>query len=400
MWSAAYINTPILQDSFSNGTIQPDSRIYFLHDANWDTTAVVGYDAASGTWNVVQRYVYSPYGSLTILNADFSTPPSGTVPMTDYLYQGMSLDPVTGLYYERNRNYSPSLGVWTSGEPFRVIGASRWVAGDVDARRRSEAVSGGRHTEGCQRGRCGACGPPFASPRRRELSAYHLVEIRPRSVLLGGSQNSSRREVSNTRTGSLDPLQYINGANTYQFVGSDPVGMVDAEGWASGVLPTGQVIPATAPGSAPGSGKVVVGASTSPVRIAPGVTGSGGATATVTTGGNVTGKATVTVTTNVGNGTTVTAKATAKVTGKIAGNPGMPNLSVGAKCQVNSSLGGLPFDVYIGGKTYNLGSPSALSGATVTAGVSTDNQSGLNVGITATENMAGVGEFFLLLTGN
>ena len=44
------------------------------HDANWDTTALVGYDAASGTWNLVQRYVYSPYGSLTILNADFSTP--------------------------------------------------------------------------------------------------------------------------------------------------------------------------------------------------------------------------------------------------------------------------------------------------------------------------------------
>jgi RHS repeat-associated protein len=113
-----------------------------LHDANWDTTAVVGYDATSGIWNVVQRYVYSPYGSLTILNADFSTPPSGTQPMTDYLYQGMSLDPVTGLYYERNRNYSPSLGVWTS----------------------------------------------------------------------------------------QDPLRYVNGANTYQFVGSSPVGMVDPEG--------------------------------------------------------------------------------------------------------------------------------------------------------------------------
>ena len=142
VWSAAYINAPILQDSFSNGTIQPDSRIYFLHDANWDTTAVVGYDATSGTWNVVQRYVYSPYGSLTILNPDFSTPAAGTQPMTDHLYQGMSLDPVTGLYYERNRNYSPSLGVWTS----------------------------------------------------------------------------------------QDPLQYVNGANTYQFVGSSPVGMVDAEG--------------------------------------------------------------------------------------------------------------------------------------------------------------------------
>ena len=41
---------------------------------------------------------------------------------------------------------------------------------------------------------------------------------------------SGRRGASITRTGSLHPLQYINGANTYQFVGSDPVGMVDAGG--------------------------------------------------------------------------------------------------------------------------------------------------------------------------
>jgi RHS repeat-associated protein len=138
VWSAAYINAPILQDSFSNGTIQPDSRIYFLHDANWDTTAVVGYDAATQSWGVVQRYVYSPYGSLTILKADFSTPPSGTVPMTDYLYQGMSLDPVTGLYYERFRDYSPSLGVWVSQDPAGYInGANTYqfeVNGPLDSR--------------------------------------------------------------------------------------------------------------------------------------------------------------------------------------------------------------------------------------------------------------------------
>ena len=158
-----------------------------------------------------------------------------TQPISDCLYQGMSLDPVTGLYYERNRNYSPSPGVWTSGEPFRVIGASRWAAGNADARRQTEAVSEERHTEGCQRSRCDAWGPPsgglpFTSPRRRGFSAYRLAEISPRSAFLGGSQNSSRREIPTTRTGSLHPLQYINGANTYQFMGSDPVGMVDAEG--------------------------------------------------------------------------------------------------------------------------------------------------------------------------
>ncbi len=65
-----------------------------------------------------------------------------TQPLVNNLYQGMALDAVTGLYYERNRNYSPTLGRWTS----------------------------------------------------------------------------------------QDPLGYINGANTYQFVGSDPVGRADPGG--------------------------------------------------------------------------------------------------------------------------------------------------------------------------
>ena len=44
---------------------------------------------------------------------------------------------------------------------------------------------------------------------------------------------SGRRGTSIIHTGSRDPLRYINGANTYQFVGSDPVGMVDASGEAA-----------------------------------------------------------------------------------------------------------------------------------------------------------------------
>ena len=91
------------RDSFCRNISQLPSR-----DANLVTTQ---------TWGVTQRYIYSPYGSLIVLNADFSTPPSGTQPISDYLYQGMTLDAVTGLYYARNRNYSPSLGVWVSQDP-------------------------------------------------------------------------------------------------------------------------------------------------------------------------------------------------------------------------------------------------------------------------------------------
>ncbi len=115
------INAPARQDFYSSGVIQPNSRLYFTQDANWDTTAVVGYDSTTGTWQVVQRYVYSPYGNITILNPDFTTAPTGTVPMANNLHQGMALDPVTGLYYERARWYSPSLGTWTSQDPLQYI---------------------------------------------------------------------------------------------------------------------------------------------------------------------------------------------------------------------------------------------------------------------------------------
>ncbi len=118
---ALNINSPVLQDSFSGGVIQPNSRIYFLHDANWNTTAVAGYNATTQKWGVTQRYVYSPYGNIQILNPDWSTTPTGTQPISDYLYQGMTLDAVTGLYYARNRNYSPSIGVWISQDPLQYV---------------------------------------------------------------------------------------------------------------------------------------------------------------------------------------------------------------------------------------------------------------------------------------
>ena len=121
VWSAAYINAAILQDTYSGGVIQPGSRIYFLQDANWDTTAILGYDSTTGTWGVTQRYTYSPYGTITVLNADWSTPPAGTQPTVDNLYQGMTLDSVTGLYYARNRNYDPSLGRWINQDPAGYI---------------------------------------------------------------------------------------------------------------------------------------------------------------------------------------------------------------------------------------------------------------------------------------
>ena len=119
VWSAAYINAPVLQDSYVAGVLVPDSRLYFQQDANWNTTAVVGL--VGGSWQVVQRFVYSPYGNILILNPSFTPAAAGTAPLVQNLYQGMLQDPVTGLYYERYRNYSPTLGTWISQDPLSYI---------------------------------------------------------------------------------------------------------------------------------------------------------------------------------------------------------------------------------------------------------------------------------------
>ncbi|MGC8561170.1 MAG: RHS repeat-associated core domain-containing protein [Phycisphaerae bacterium] len=59
--------------------------------------------------------------SITVLNSDWSMPAAGTQPLVDNLYQGMTLDAVTGLYDERARDYSPSLGRWMEQDPAQYI---------------------------------------------------------------------------------------------------------------------------------------------------------------------------------------------------------------------------------------------------------------------------------------
>ena len=62
----------------------------------------------SGT--VVERYLYTPYGEVTVLDSDFSSDADG---QSDYsnttLYTGRTFDPAIGLYYYRHRVYHPRL---------------------------------------------------------------------------------------------------------------------------------------------------------------------------------------------------------------------------------------------------------------------------------------------------
>ena len=126
VWSQLYIDAMVLRDTYVNGTIQTNARVYTQFDANYNVTALIGYNASTNTWGVVQRYVYTPYGVATVLDANWN-------PTTDqfawqYLHQGGRQDPVTGLYDFRNRDYSPTLGNWIEQDSLGYVdGGNRYA---------------------------------------------------------------------------------------------------------------------------------------------------------------------------------------------------------------------------------------------------------------------------------
>ncbi len=64
---------------------------------------------------MVQRYVYTPYGVATVLDANWNATTDQFA--WQYMHQGGRQDPITGLYDFRHRDYSPTLGNWVEQDP-------------------------------------------------------------------------------------------------------------------------------------------------------------------------------------------------------------------------------------------------------------------------------------------
>jgi len=107
VWSPRYIDALILRDENTDQDgLCDDARIFYLADANYNVTALID---TSG--DVLERYLYSPYGEATILDADFTPDADGVSDYTNTtLYTGRGLDPATGLYYYQARYYHAGLG--------------------------------------------------------------------------------------------------------------------------------------------------------------------------------------------------------------------------------------------------------------------------------------------------
>jgi len=111
VWSAVYVDALVLRDRDATGSGTLSERLWVQQDANWNVTALV-----NGSGTVVERYVYDPYGNVTVLTASWGST-SGSAYAWIYGHQGGRLDTTTGLYGFRNRDESVTMDRWTEVDP-------------------------------------------------------------------------------------------------------------------------------------------------------------------------------------------------------------------------------------------------------------------------------------------
>jgi len=125
VWSATYVDAPVGRWHDANGdgdyVDEGENIRYFTRDANFNVTATIEgtYDAQSQdwTWQLAERYMYSPYGEATVYDADWSAG-SAQAPTTDGpLYCGYFFDADTALYNVRWRIYHSTLSTWLTRDP-------------------------------------------------------------------------------------------------------------------------------------------------------------------------------------------------------------------------------------------------------------------------------------------
>ena len=117
IWSPRYIDAPILRDRETDDDPETgalgktdsglDERLYYLTDAQMSITTLVNTGG-----DVVERYVYDPYGKVTIYDGTWTNAQSPATYANEVLYCGYRYDPNSELYHVRNRAYHPLLGRW------------------------------------------------------------------------------------------------------------------------------------------------------------------------------------------------------------------------------------------------------------------------------------------------
>jgi len=94
---------------------QDETIMNYMQDANYNVIGIV--DEEGG---VKERCNYAPYGDITITDANYLSRTESAAGNT-LTFQGRRLDTETGLYYYRNRYYSPDLGRFMQRDPLGYV---------------------------------------------------------------------------------------------------------------------------------------------------------------------------------------------------------------------------------------------------------------------------------------
>ena len=113
VWDLSYIDSPVCR-------VRSTETVYYTFDGNRNVTALLN----ASTGSVVERYLYDPYGRVTVLNGAAGAEKDPNVaewsPDADnksdwdneVLFCGYWYDPETGLFHVRERYYDPVTGTW------------------------------------------------------------------------------------------------------------------------------------------------------------------------------------------------------------------------------------------------------------------------------------------------
>jgi RHS repeat-associated protein len=67
--------------------------------------------------NVVERVLYDAYGKHALFQSNWTTSQASTVYANEVLFASYRLNPETGMYQVRHREYHPTLGRWVQRDP-------------------------------------------------------------------------------------------------------------------------------------------------------------------------------------------------------------------------------------------------------------------------------------------
>ncbi len=123
IWCLRYIDSPVRRDRDENSDGELNEQMYYVTDANMNVTMLVGnFD--------IQRYRYDPYGRVEVLTGSGDPAPGEwEIFENEILFTGNRLNPETGLYHARHREYHPSLGRFMQRDPLGYVDGMSLYAG-------------------------------------------------------------------------------------------------------------------------------------------------------------------------------------------------------------------------------------------------------------------------------